>query len=187
MNSEAQLPQSSRSSVNKLYVRLLVVSILVTGVIYLLFEETSQDIQGTEQARTQWYNEDLESVFGVHYLPRSIDDPANNSLVSQILNSHDIRTEKKYTEYREKSTSERKRWDTMVASEPISNDKRMYIASAGAKGHGVFAGRVLKAGEFLAEYTGIFVLDKEVRNSDYMWGYASKPIDKDGNTIGTIG
>jgi hypothetical protein len=135
------------------------------------------------KVRTKWYNEDLETVFGIPYLPRSIDDPANNSLVSQILDTHDVRTDNNYKDYEAKSFSTWNRREHDVAAGPSPSENRMYIANAGGKGHGLFAARVLKAGEFLAEYTGIYVLGEEGQNTDYMWDYESMPLDNNGNNI----
>jgi SET domain-containing protein len=62
----------------------------------------------------------------------------------------------------------------------------MFIAKAGAKGHGVFAAEILKSGEYLAIYTGIRTLkndsqedqdDQDIIDTDYQWSYSSMPMD----------
>ena len=52
----------------------------------------------------------------------------------------------------------------------------MYIASAGAKGHGVFANTLIKKDEILSVYTGQRVFKTKNRDSTYQWSYGSKVL-----------
>jgi hypothetical protein len=124
----------------------------------------------------RWYNEDLESVFSVSYLPFSIDDPREYKGVSRILDNHNVKDDERYEPSKQDFYEA---WGKLISRGPISNDKRVYIAVAEGKGHGVFAEQLLKAGELVSVYTGIIVMKERDRDSTYQWSY--KVTDVYGN------
>jgi hypothetical protein len=140
-------------------------------IALLVFYSGIHDSQLLE--RTRWYNEDLESVFNVTYLPFTIEKG-----VREILDNHDIaKMDKRYKQRKESYYED---WGQKLARGPIPNDKRVYIAVAEGKGHGVFAAEILKAGELVSEYTGVRALDNG-EDSTYQWSY--KVTDKEGNRL----
>jgi hypothetical protein len=156
--------------------------VLLELLLIILFVYLGFPLQLAENGkleRTRWYNEDLESVFNVTYLPFAIDDPSVEKGVGEILDRHDIRLD---AEYDKGMKSYYKKWGRVIARGPKQNDKSVYIARAGKKGHGVYAGRLLKAGELVSVYTGIRVLREKHRDSTYMWDY-TRVKDKYGNCI----
>jgi hypothetical protein len=155
--------------------QLILTGLFVTVIIYSgLFQ--SQPAENGKLVRTRWYNEDLESVFNVTYLPFAIDDPRPEKGVGIILDECHVMMDSRYDKIMESYYEE---FGKIIARGPIPNDKSVYIAKAGKKGHGVYAGRLLKAGEFVSVYTGIRVLKEDDRDSTYMWSYRVK--DKYGN------
>jgi hypothetical protein len=176
-NARRPQAKASRDSIKNLYFRLFLLGVFIPAFLYLSSSPLISSLF-TKQVRTKWYNEDLQEVFGVTYLPYSIDDP-EDARVSEILDAHDIRTDENYRKYNRRYRFED--WASILSQGPSPNDKRIYIAEAGEKGHGVFAGQVLKAGEYLAVYTGIHVLKDRGFESSYQWSYASKPMDENGD------
>jgi hypothetical protein len=154
-------------------IKNLLLAIAISTFIYTF-------LSSTKQLQTKWYNEDLLEVFGVQYLPFSIDDP-DDPRVSKILDAHDISTDVKYLKYNKRNRFDD--WASILAQGPTPNDKRVYIAEAGKKGYGLYAGKVLKAGEFLSVFTGIYVLKDRGLESTYKWGYESKPLNENGDEV----
>jgi hypothetical protein len=155
--------------------KVVLLQLLVTGLFLALvfysglfqYQSVQNGING-KLVRTRWYNEDLESVFNIKYLPFAIDDPRVEKGVKEILDRHDVRMDRRYDTNMESYYEE---FGKIIARGPLPNDKSVYIAKAGKKGHGVYAGRLLKAGEFVSVYTGIRVLKDENRDSTYQWSY----------------
>jgi hypothetical protein len=155
--------------------KVIMSRIVAAGLVALLvFYSGILNTQPSE--RTRWYNEDL-ALFNVTYLPFSIDDPRPEKGVQEILDNHNVVTMDK--RYKENNRGFYASWGRKIARGPIPNDKRVYIAVAEGKGHGVFAAEVLPAGELVSVYTGIRVKYEEGRDSTYQWGY--KVTDKEGN------
>jgi hypothetical protein len=163
----------SRDSIKNLYFRLFLLVVFILSLLYLSSSFLISSLF-TNEVRTKWYNEDLETVFGLRYLPFSIDDPTDER-VSKILDAHDVRKDETYRNHYEAGYA---KFSNILSRGPIPNDKRFYIAHAGTKGHGLFAEKVLKAGEFLAVYTGIHTLTENGQDSTYYWNYASKPLNE---------
>jgi hypothetical protein len=153
--------------------QLFLVAALITLVFYSGIGRPHPSIK-----RTRWYNEDLESVFNVTYLPFAIDDPRVENGVKKALDRHDVRNDKQYDKRQQSNYAQ---WAKFMDHGPTPNDKSVYIARAGGKGHGVFAGRLLKAGEFISVYTGVRVFKTEDRDSTYMWSY--KLFDEHGDKL----
>jgi SET domain-containing protein len=59
------------------------------------------------------------------------------------------------------------------------DERRFYVAEAGAKGHGVFADELIYKGDIIGVYTGVRTVEKIEElgyDYDYEWSYYSRPV-----------